>query len=372
MAAESTKTSLRYEEIAQHLRREIQHGALLPGDRLPSLRAMRAQHGITQITVEKAQALLEEEGLIVRSARSGVYVAQPHQRRLTGIIGFQGIGFSQTEFSPYWISLINGVEAALRERDAQILLLSHLSPAGWSKVDGILMNGGEGEVSTHLIPPHVPAVSFITPPHFSGKAADCKRAAAGAFVVAPDDYEGMRAATQHLIELGHHRIGYLHNGRCDLHVYPRRLAGFRMALREAGIEMDERWSRPLPTPSPRLHFRNAARDEMRRWLADGWKKLGCTALLVLNDDAAWGAIEALQEKGYSVPDDVSVVGYDGTDLAELDGRSLTTVDIRLEDIGRMGVNLLWRCFQGENISQRSVVMPATLRVGDSTAAIKKR
>src|SRR5687767_3704364 len=95
-------SSLRYAEIAQQLRHQIETGVLRPGDRLPSLRTLRRQHGVTQATVERAHSLLDAEGLIVRSHRSGIFVARPNERPATGIIGFCHVSFTQSNFSPYW------------------------------------------------------------------------------------------------------------------------------------------------------------------------------------------------------------------------------------------------------------------------------
>jgi DNA-binding transcriptional regulator YhcF (GntR family) len=70
-------TEPKYVWFASHLRRLIEAGELKPGDRLPSRTEIRAQHSITQPTIERAQAILEREGLIVRRERQGVFVADP-------------------------------------------------------------------------------------------------------------------------------------------------------------------------------------------------------------------------------------------------------------------------------------------------------
>src|SRR5689334_10297583 len=107
-----TSVRLRYEEVARHLRRSIESGVLRPGDRMPSLRALREQHGVGQDTVDKAHRILEQEGLIVRSERSGIFVAHPKQKPRTGFIGFCGVSFTKTDFSGYWTRLMEGVEGA--------------------------------------------------------------------------------------------------------------------------------------------------------------------------------------------------------------------------------------------------------------------
>lgn len=356
---------LRYEEIAGDLQEQITKGLLQPEDRLPPVRTLMREYSTTQAIVERALGLLEKEALIVRSSRSGVYVARPDQKPATGIIGFYGVSFTQTNFSAYWTHLLEGVEAALRERELQLLLLNSLAPAGWSSVDGILINSAVKKIPASLLPAHIPVVSFFVPPTLRGNSRQKTQAAQNVSLIAPDDYSGARQATMHLLRSGHRRIAWLNNSNNDRFSSARRLAGYRDALQEHGVKWDPNWVRALPSPSPQLYFMNAARDTMRQWIAEDWSALGCTALLAQNDDTAWGAAEAFREAGIAVPDDVSVVGYDGTEVADCCNPRLTTIEVPLQELGRRGVEILWQRLQGRLV-EKEVLMPVKLRMGEST------
>ena len=119
---------------------------------------------------------------------------------------------------------------------------------------------------------------------------------------------------------------------------------------------------------------HAGRVAMSRWLEDGWRESGCTALFAQNDDTAWGAIEALRAAGFRVPDDVSVIGFDGTQSAMFCNPKLTTVEVPLQQMGREAVRLLLRrlaCGRHsvETRFVETLVFPTQLKVRASTAAV---
>lgn len=360
------QTSLRYEEIAGDLQQQIVSGEFQPRDRLPSVRMLRREYGVTQATVERALAILEKERLITRSARSGVFVAPPESKARTGLLGFCGVSFTKSEFSPYWTHLIEGVESAAREHESQIVLLSESSAAGWDKVDGILANALGIRIPADFVSDSLPILSFFAPMRFLGPSRQCKELSEKTSAIVIDETAAMRDATEHLISLGHRRIAYLNNSVADEILYPMRLAGYESALRAAGITPSPQWLRGVEDPSPRLFFMNWARDNMRKWLREDWHSLGCTAILGHNDDAAWGIVEALREYGIDVPGEVSVMGYDGTEVAQCSDPELTTVDVPLQEMGRQGVALLERMVKG-NAQAQQIVLQTRLHIGASTA-----
>src|SRR5687767_394874 len=78
---------LRYRQVAEQLRRQIESGALKPGERVPSFPEMRARYGVSQATMEKAHAILEQEGLTVRRRGLGTFVVEPKTNQPLDVIG---------------------------------------------------------------------------------------------------------------------------------------------------------------------------------------------------------------------------------------------------------------------------------------------
>lgn len=367
-----------YVRISQHIREQIEAKVLQPGDRLPSFSEMKQRFGINKYTLERAQALLEQEGLIVREHGRGTFVAQPGRRPRTGLIAFSDVTFIHTDFSSYWLRLFEAVEEVANAAETQLLLLRGNSLHGWDKVDGILLNGMQIHPHWPSVKTDLPCVCLLAPPVLrvmhEGTVPDNWLSGRRHKIntVVADDYAGMRQATEHLISLGHRRIAYLNNRDIDNVAYPVRRPAYEATLRTAGVEPDPRWLRALPSPFPLLHFRFVGREGMRQWLQDDWRELGCTALIAHNDETALGAIEALQEAGLSVPDDVSVVGFDDTDICSCSEPQLTSVNVPLREIGQVGMELLLRKIEEGPSEGETIVLPTTLQVRASTAPPRVR
>ena len=341
----------KYAELAGLLREQIRSGALPCGERLPSYAAFKRQ-GFTNQTIEKAQTQLVSEGLIERRHGSGVFVKERAARPRHGLIGFAGI--SSVSFTErYWASLLQGVYDVVDGETTQILLLKGLpNSGGWERVDGVLGSGVLEEWVTKL-PEGMPAVSLLDRHHqIDGVVAD--------------DFSGALKLTEHLIGLGHRRIGYLVT-KPILGTTSLRFAGYEAALQRAGMRRLENLVRDI---GPHLvgddPFFQAGLNSMAEWLRDDWSESGCTALLCQNDAAAWGAIRALESAGYWVPGDVSVTGFDAVGR-EFGSRSLTTIEVPLRKIGAAGARRLLRLVNGDEHERATITLPVELCVGDSAA-----
>jgi len=158
-----------------------------------------------------------------------------------------------------------------------------------------------------------------------------------------DDRAGGRLATQHLLDLGHRRIAFVgeppHNA-FGFVSSARREAGYREVLTEAGVEPDAQLVRHG------AHLRSAARRMTLELLALDDPP---TAVVAASDVQAVGVIEAADQLGRRVPEDISVVGYDDIELASLMG--ITTVRQPLEASGRRVADLV---VQSLSTSSRTV------------------
>ncbi len=108
---------------------------------------------------------------------------------------------------------------------------------------------------------------------------------------------------------------------------------------------------------------------MKQWLAEGFLDSGCTALLMHNDIHAQGAMQALREAGLRVPEDLSIVGYDGIEATHGGIPSLTTIEVPFAQIAETATDLLARRIREEEVPNTKTMFPVSLRVGESTMAI---
>jgi DNA-binding LacI/PurR family transcriptional regulator len=147
-----------------------------------------------------------------------------------------------------------------------------------------------------------------------------------------DDAEGASAAVQHLVNLGHRRIGLIggENGEELRFAVPRnRREGYRRSLASNGVEVDP----ALEVPGDFTAAGGAAAMGVLLGRADP-----PTAVFAESDEMAMGAIRTVQSAGLRVPEDVSIVGFDDHELAHL--FDLTTVGQNIVDQGVVAATLL--------------------------------
>jgi LacI family transcriptional regulator len=167
---------------------------------------------------------------------------------------------------------------------------------------------------------------------------------------------GSRAVTNHLLELGHRRIGVL-AGPQNWLAGKARLGGHTAALADVGVLADPELVR---SAEPTARFGRQAAAE----LLDSPRPP--TAIVGFNDKVAVGVLAAAAERGLRIPGDLSVTGFDDSDVAQATTPGLTTVRQPLEEMGRMAVSLMVRLLQGHRVEALHVELATELVVRGST------
>ena len=305
------------------------------------------------------------ERIISAAAELG-YVPNPIAQSLaTGRTGALGLMLPyESSFlypDPWSTSVINGiVSEAVRSKFNLTLYTAiqghykdDVSRVVDHRVDGVIVvlpidNPGVYEICAKI---QLPLVSILREPTSPDE-----------LVVNSNDAEGARLATQHLIDLGHRKIGMI-TGWELVPTMEGRARGFYDCLRENGLQAD-----------PRHVIRGDFNRLDGRFAVEELIKLGedmPTAIFCCNDMCAHGVIDALRESGYSVPRDISVVGYDDTPYAALINPPLTTVNMAADQLGSTAVNLLVADIQGQEIADRQPVLSVSLTVRESTAKVRR-
>jgi DNA-binding LacI/PurR family transcriptional regulator len=173
-----------------------------------------------------------------------------------------------------------------------------------------------------------------------------------------DDVAGGKAVTEYLIGLGHTRIGFIGDPADNPFNFTSsrdRARGYRQALEAAGIPYRPEYYAEGP------HGRQAARESARRMLTLPERP---TAIFAASDVQAVGVLEAARELGLRVPQDLSIVGYDDVEIAEILG--LTTMRQMLFESGQRGVELLLKTLENPETEPVYEVLPTELVVRDTT------
>lgn len=262
--------------------------------------------------------------------------------------------------NPFFPEIIKGVENAALEKglglfvcntfdetNREIELLKFLVDR---HVDGILI------ASAHLEDERIGEMRNSGIPYVLVNRRN--RTGTGPYVVV-DNFSGAKMAVQHLIDLGHTKIAHI-SGLLYTDTGLERLEGYRNVLNmnhipfiseymvEAGFNEEQGYSAMLKLLS----------------LQDP-----PTAVFAANDLLAMGALLALNEKGWSVPDDISIVGFDDIWVVERITPPLTTVKVPLFEMGYLALNILYKELNDIYTEQEHVLLQPSLVVRRSTRTL---
>ena len=175
--------------------------------------------------------------------------------------------------------------------------------------------------------------------------------------VGATNFAGGLAATQHLLSLGHRRIAYL-GGPTMAVCNQARMHGYRAAMEAQGAPVRDAYVRPGEFTYETGLLGAVALLDLEE---------PPTAIFAGNDEIALGAMEAARTRGLRIPEDLSVVGFDDTSLAQMASPPLTTVRQPLREMGGAALRTALRLANGEKVESHHIELATELVVRASTA-----
>jgi LacI family transcriptional regulator len=306
---------------------------------------------VSDATAERIRAAANDLGYRVN------VLARNFRGRKTFMIGvLHGVGFPRPAFargSPYFGLLMDGIVEGAFQRGYSVTLCPKLmgdqpeDAISDGRFDGILWySTAVNEENRRMLERCAdPLVLVHTPSHeFGGRFSS----------VTCDNRQGLTFAVEHLYNLGHRRIGFLHRRECLFSESETRLEAFReqMALRGIRVRPTDIVEIADDTSGLRDYFASHPRH---------------TALISPTDDEAALTIHVAQEQGFAVPKDISVVGFDSTSFCLTVKPNLTSVAQPLYDIGRIAAGLLIDGLADPARPAEEIVLPCGFDIRDSTA-----
>ena len=347
-------------EIAQEMRRRILTAQYRAGQRIPPERELLETFGCSRMTVARALTLLAAEGLVERHQGRGTFVAAHGERGSTAESARHGGRIATRGNVIKYIS--PGQESGVRSSRDEVLSSLHgaLDEAGYHiSVDFY------GDLEQHLRclekvhDPQIAGVVLWPLPHARTVRAVGELMAQRVPVVLIDTYlpgidtdhvvtdnvEGAAAMVRHLVSLGHRRICYLTppTERTSLR---DRLTGFLRGLVDADLPLRDTGVMRLP-----LAAAAAAPTEPGAALGEVLSQVLSaaappTALFFSHDTLALAALQWLRMHRVRVPEDLSVVGYDGIEAGEFGSTPLTTVKQDFGEMADVAARILMERFDG--------------------------
>jgi DNA-binding LacI/PurR family transcriptional regulator len=357
-----------YQQILNLVRAYIASGGCPPGTRLPTEAEFEAELGVSRVTVRQAMSMAFKQGVVVRVAGKGTYVAgAPGTNQKQSFVGYIVHHLS----SSFNSQILLGAENVLKttgyypifcnsdgNQDTENRLLRSLQ---MDNIVGFIIQAVHSETQDSVLAELTrgPVPVILLDREVPGIQAD---------LVTSDHFEGGRAIVRHLIEQGYTDIVYLAHRPLQLYSISERLRGYRHAMREAGLTPRE----PFPVGDPiELGYDQSHRtlsihedvvfDTITNYLLSPERP---QALVAANDGIALIVMEAAERVNLRVPGDLALVGYDDLDFASI--RNLTTVDQDPYHLGIEAANQLLRRIRGDRDHITRVVLPAKIVIRGSS------
>jgi LacI family transcriptional regulator len=271
----------------------------------------------------------------------------------SGLIGVMTLDLT----SQYCLEIVRGIADELAGAERELLINATYQDAARESdrigflsrglVDGVLMVAPVLEEET---------VELLHRKHLPCVVIDPRRLDTALPRVSVDNYHGTRRGTEHLIDLGHRRIGYI-RGEPDMDSTGIRFQGFKDALRLAGIEADD-----LLVAECDFSYKHGF--QVASALIAEHRP---TAIVAGADLMALGALDAARALGLNVPAEFSVVGFDDLPQAAQSFPGLTTVRQPLHDMGQIAARALLSLLSGQELLPDHMQLPTELIVRKSTA-----
>ncbi|ADL03309.1 GntR family transcriptional regulator [Lacrimispora saccharolytica] len=325
----------KYYVLMEELKMDIVSGRRKPGDRLPSEHELSASCHVSRHTVRKALSILEQEGFIEAEHGRGTFVSRKAGRKQ----GSGNIAVITTYLSDYiFPRLIQGIDSVLTANGYSIILKNTgnsrlreskcLEEILEKDIDGLIIEPSKSDIMCGHKGLYDKLDFYQIPYVF---IQGCNTHMKDKPHILMDDSMGGYLVTKHLLELGHeHILGIF---KADDSQGRNRHRGYVKAIQEAGFSYD---------PDMVVWFHTEDRmtkpsGALRLMLEEG---VPVDGIVCYNDQIAFEVMKTIEKGGFSVPEDISVTGYDNSFIAENGLVKLTTIAHPQERLGAMAAELL--------------------------------
>jgi LacI family transcriptional regulator len=312
-------------------------------------KVLNGRSDVSPATRARVQEILERHGYVGRRP-------EPVERDTVELF-YQGV------VNAYSVEVIQGVVEAGQEAGVDVVLNAHPPhppnasgrAARW--IRDLIGNGRRAAIgiTSELADADLAALSRARLPLVVVDPANIPQP--GVTSVGSTNFAGGMAATQHLLSLGHRRIAYV-GGPPTSGCNQARLSGFRSAMEAVGTSV----------PPEHIWLQDFLYDD---GLAGGATMLDLpdppTAIFAGSDEVALGILEAARARGLRVPEDLSIVGFDDTEVARLASPPLTTVKQPLREMGAVALRTALQLAAGEKVASHHVELATTLIIRSSAA-----
>ncbi len=357
-------------QVESLLLSKIESEAWPVGSKIPSERDLADELKVSRTTVRNAVLALTSRGLFERSVGQGTFVrrrpgprAEP--RATTGTLGYvvckEKSARRPIASEAFYFDIFLGIEEETA-RSGRHTLFTYLDDYDAQEIEGFrgFLEKVDGIIVEEARNPRL--LTFVKAAGIPEVLLAPTATMEGIDLVTMDLAAGARKAVQHLRDLGHERIAIV-NGPMGLDSARIRFLAWKETMAQTGAAVDEGLS-----DGDEGWSAEAGHAAMSRLLE---RRSDLTAVFCANDLLAIGALSALSEHGRRVPEDVSVVGFDDTELARHASPPLTTMKIYTRDMARTAARRLLERVENAGLPPVRIEFPIDLVVRKSCQEVKK-
>ncbi|MDZ7835680.1 MAG: GntR family transcriptional regulator [Alkalibacterium sp.] len=355
-------TPAKYIVIKNEIKKAIEKEEYALGSKIPSEAELKTSYQVSRHTIRQAIAELVNDGYLLKQQGSGTFVSDQYKTQIRPN-GKKKIGVITTYLSDYiFPSIIRGIEEELAKHDYSLMLSStrnnvnnertNLENMIAQNVDGLIVE----PTKSNLMNPNLNYYLSLSEKHTPLVMLNAAYDELDLPVIALDDVKAGMVATNHLIELGHTRIGMI--TKADDLQGKNRLKGYIKALHQAQLTFNSDHILRYDTES-----KPYISDKMRQLLNSEEPP---TAFVAYNDEIAVTLIKEIHEAGKSCPDDFSIVSHDNSFYSTLlPTVKLTSVNHPKEELGRAAAKWIVDAVEGK-AKNKSIIFEPELVVRNST------
>ena len=354
MAIDFQDSTPLYVQIIKDIKGKISSGQLTIGEQLKSHKELAAEYNVSLITIKSALSTLIDDGILFSRVGKGTFVAE--KRASNDISKHDSIGLVLRDLkNPFFSLIAHMVEETAYSKNYNILLSNSSSQI--KKEEAQIKNfqklGVKGLIIASLRKePHAPEIirklhndnyPYVMVSYMADKDI---------YYVGADHELGAYIGTEHLIKLGHKKIGYI-NSPENNSLGDVRGKGFAKALAAHGLVNNPGFGMRLRSDTHPGSF------EAGYLLGETFDSMlnKPSAFFCYNDLSALGFIKRVLELGYKVPDDIAIVGFDDIEQSEYANVPLTTIHQPVERIGAAAINKLIALIEGESPAYQTILKP---------------
>jgi DNA-binding LacI/PurR family transcriptional regulator len=359
-----------YQQIKLDIIEKIERGVFLPGDKIGTEKELCKEFNVSRSTIRRALADLEKSGKIERLLGKGTFVKEKNNYNVSS--NNKTIMVIVPVISQDFISnIITGIQKATNEKDYNINLCitnnsieketEYIKKAIKNDVSGIILHPTNHCYYNNEVIKLIEKKPVIMTARYY-EYIDCN------FVV-PDNYKGAFDAVDFLVNLGHKKIGLISDKPKIQTSVRNRIEGYKEALSSNdicinnSIIMDD-LEDPCELYSSTPKKQNKTIEKIKEYLINNRKKL--SAIFAVNDFLGREIIIAAKEIGISIPEEISIVGFDNVMISEKAEPPLTTVEWSQYKVGNLAAKKLINLIENNQIKKTKEILPVNLVKREST------